>query len=64
MDTKAYPGKGLSLSQLIFALTEELKHPVHSPPYVARLIIVGQSNTLTHSTASPWMIFVGSTRVH
>ena len=36
MDTEAYPGKGLSLSELVFALNEELKHPVHSPPYVVR----------------------------
>ena len=63
MDTEDYSGKGLSLPQLVFALNEELKHAVqtHSPLYVARSIIVGQTNTLTRSTASPWMIFVGST---
>ena len=36
MDTLVHPGKGLSLSQLVFALNEELKHAVHSPSYVAR----------------------------
>jgi len=36
MDTRAYPGSGLSLSQLVFALNEELKKATHSPSlYVA-----------------------------
>jgi hypothetical protein len=35
MDTYTYPGKGLSLSQLIFALNEELKHVTYSSSYVA-----------------------------
>jgi hypothetical protein len=34
MDTDAYPGEGLSLSQLIFALNEELKRVAYSPSYV------------------------------
>jgi hypothetical protein len=34
MDTHAYPGRGLSLSQLIFALNEELKRVAYSPMYV------------------------------
>jgi len=36
MDTCTYPGKGLSLSQLVFALNEELKHAAYSPLYVAK----------------------------
>ena len=36
MGTQAYPGKGLSVSQLAFALNEELKHAVHSPSYVTK----------------------------
>ncbi|KAF9783847.1 hypothetical protein BJ322DRAFT_1109696 [Thelephora terrestris] len=32
MNTKTYPGKGLTIPQLIFALTEELKRTIHSPP--------------------------------
>ena len=31
MNAHPYPGKGLSLSQLVFALNEELKQAVHSP---------------------------------
>jgi len=34
MDTKTYPGKGLSISQLVFALNEELKRTVYSPSCV------------------------------
>ena len=34
MDTHFYPGKGLSLSQLIFALNEELERVAYSPLYV------------------------------
>ena len=36
MDTRTYPGKGLSLSQLVFALNEELKRAAYSPSYVAK----------------------------
>jgi hypothetical protein len=36
MDTHAYPGKGPSLSRLIFALNEELKDVAYSPSYVAK----------------------------
>ena len=35
MDTYSYPGRGLSLSKLIYALSEELKHAAYSPLYVA-----------------------------
>ena len=35
MDTQTYPGRGLSLSQLAFALNEELKRVAYSSPYVA-----------------------------
>ena len=36
MDQYTHPGKGLSLSQLVFALNEELKHAAYSPSYVAK----------------------------
>ena len=36
MDIHNYPGRGLSLSQLIFALNEELKRVAYSPSYVAK----------------------------
>ena len=35
MNTQTYPGKGLSLLQLVFALNEELKRTAFSPLYVA-----------------------------
>jgi hypothetical protein len=31
MDTQIYPGRGLSLSQLVFALNQELKRVAYSP---------------------------------
>ena len=37
MSTQDYPGKGLSLSQLIFALNEELKLTAYSSSYVAKV---------------------------
>ena len=36
MSTHNYPGRGLSLSQLTFALNEELKRVAYSPLYVAK----------------------------
>ena len=36
MDTYPYPGQGLSLSQLAFALNEGLKQAVHSKSYVEK----------------------------
>ena len=36
MNTKSYPGLGLSLSQLFFALDEELKRTAYSPSYVVK----------------------------
>ena len=36
MDQYTHPGKGLSLSQLAFALNQELKHAAYSPSYVAK----------------------------
>ena len=36
MNVHTYPGKGLSLSQLVFALNEELKRTDYSPSYVAK----------------------------
>ena len=59
MDTQAHPGKGLSLSQLIFALNEELKRSVYSPSYVAKhhreacpAGVLQEDSTLTRSIAS------------
>ena len=34
MGTHTYPGRGLSLSQLVFALSEEVKRAAYSPSYV------------------------------
>jgi len=39
MNSKAYPGRGLSPSQLIFALNEELKRTAYSPSCVGALWI-------------------------
>jgi len=36
MNVHSYPGKDLSLSQLAFALNEELKRTAYSPTYVAK----------------------------
>ena len=36
MNAHTYPGKGLSLSQLAFALKEELNRAAYSPSYVAK----------------------------
>ena len=36
MDVGIYPGKGLSLSQLAFALKKELKRVAYYPSYVAK----------------------------
>ncbi|KAF9783943.1 hypothetical protein BJ322DRAFT_1109795 [Thelephora terrestris] len=38
MDAHTYPGRGLSLSQLIFALNKELKRVVHSPMYTLEAV--------------------------
>jgi hypothetical protein len=35
MDAHTYPGRGLSIQQLVFALNEELKRVAHPPSYVA-----------------------------
>ena len=39
MNMHSYPGRGLSLSQLVFALNEELKRVAYSPLYVANVIL-------------------------
>ena len=59
MDTQDHPGKGLSLSHLIFALNEELKRSVYSPLYVAKYHrearpagVLQEDSTLTRSIAS------------
>jgi hypothetical protein len=36
MNTDNFPGKGLSLPQLVFALNEELRRTIHPPLYVGR----------------------------
>ncbi|KAF9783877.1 hypothetical protein BJ322DRAFT_1109723 [Thelephora terrestris] len=38
MDAHTYPGRGLSLSQLIFALNKELKRLAHSPLYTLEAV--------------------------
>ncbi|KAF9778073.1 hypothetical protein BJ322DRAFT_1025425 [Thelephora terrestris] len=38
MDTHTYPGRGLSLSQLLFALNEELKRVTHSPSFTLEAV--------------------------
>jgi hypothetical protein len=35
MDAHTYPGRGLSLQQLVFALNQELKRVAYSPSYVS-----------------------------
>ena len=65
MDTYNYPGKGLSLSQLVFALKEELKRAVDSPSYVTKhygkpACEVLINDTSTSSTASPSTTFLNS----
>ena len=61
MDIPTYPGKGLSLSQLVFALNEELKHATNSSlcvmSHCSGLI---ESDALTIPAASPQMGFVNS----
>ena len=53
MDTHTYPGKGLSLSQLVFALNEELRRTVYPPLYVGCLKIVeGRHANRPYSTTS------------
>lgn len=37
MDMETYPGKGLSLPQLVFALNKELERTAYSPSYVGVL---------------------------
>ena len=50
MDTQNYPGKGLSLLQLVFALNEELKRTAHSPSYVATILNAGRADSLLSFT--------------
>ena len=45
MDTDSYPGKGLSLSQLVFALNEELRRTAYPPLYVGYLELVEERHT-------------------
>jgi hypothetical protein len=68
MDTHAYPGRGLSLSQLVFALNEELKRVAYSPSYVAKdhCSLVREflrNDTLTSSTGSPLITFLNSPKI-
>lgn len=69
MATDIYPGKGLSLSQLAFALNEELRRVTHSPPCVTKDshgLAQGRS-TDSICPASPWIRFLnwtGTFRLH
>ena len=37
MNTQSYPGQGLTIPQLLFALNEELKRAIHSPSCVEKV---------------------------
>ena len=68
MTPPSYPGKGLSLSQLAFALNEELKRSAYSPLYVADdvpgLALAGHKERCSDLlTDSPLRIFPKSTRM-
>jgi hypothetical protein len=68
MDAHAYPGRGLSLSQLVFALNAELKRVAYSPSYVAKdhyslAYEVLRSDTLTSSTALLSTRFLNSPKI-
>ena len=65
MNAHTYPGKGLSLSQLVFALNEELKRVAYSPLYVAKYhhelaCEVLSNDTPVSSTAPPSTMFLNS----
>ena len=61
MDTDAYPGKDLSLSQLAFALNKELGRVAYSPSCVAKILPDPSLNvTLISATALPWTQFLNS----
>ena len=47
MNTQTYPGKSLSLSQLVFALNEELKRTAFSPLYVAGVFGIMRNDIYT-----------------
>lgn len=53
MNTSDYPGKDLSLSQLAYALNEQLKRTANPPLYVERKN-PARIRQLTASSASPW----------
>lgn len=68
MDAHAYPGNGLSLSQLIFALNEGLKRTGYSPSYVAKdhsspAREVQRNDALTSSIVSPAVRFLNSPKI-
>ena len=56
MDTHTYPGRGLSLSQLILALNKELKHATCSPLYVTteRSLYLLENDMLVATADSLW----------
>ena len=62
VDTQTYPGKGLSLSQLAFALNQELKRTAYSPSCVNSPRPHPQAS-LTSFVDSPWMLFRISTGI-
>ncbi|KAF9783897.1 hypothetical protein BJ322DRAFT_1211799 [Thelephora terrestris] len=55
MDTHTYPGRGLSLSQLIFALNEELKRAAYSPPFTLKAVSqLDRDASLALATVREW----------
>ena len=61
MDTDAYPGRDLSLLQLVFALNKELGRVAYSPLCVAKILPEPLLNvTLIPATALPWTQFLNS----
>lgn len=62
MGTDNYPGRELSLSQLIFALNNELKRAAYSPSCVTKIILYPpQNDALTPFIGTAWTRFPNST---
>ena len=53
MNIQVYPREGLSLSQFVFALNEELKRTAHRLSIVREFTVAPPTNTLTHLVGSP-----------
>ncbi|KAF9783894.1 hypothetical protein BJ322DRAFT_1197273 [Thelephora terrestris] len=55
MDSHTYPGRGLSVSQLIFALNEELKRVAYSPPFTLEAVSqLNRDASLALATIREW----------